>query len=188
MRAPASPTGGGRPTPRASRKGPKAAAHSFIAATTASAVQPGSTRPASSKGESTALWGGKLDFSANYSPSRGTETRFIAGFAHEDQPLEEQLFVLDLIERSVGERVTISSVSGPPDMMPKPPLIIPPALTAIQQSTDKKRLPGHMCTGPVAVSGARAGQVIEFEAPGGARQLKVVKVLYQPEAAGDFHL
>ena len=34
----------------------------------------------------------------------------------------------------------------------------------------------------------RPGQVIEFEAPGGLRRLKVVKVLYQPEAAGDFHL
>ena len=39
-----------------------------------------------------------------------------------------------------------------------------------------------------ALLGARAGQVIEFEAPGGLRRLKVVKVLYQPEAAGDFHL
>lgn len=28
-------------------------------------------------GESSALWGGKLDFTANYSPSKGTETRFI---------------------------------------------------------------------------------------------------------------
>ena len=39
-----------------------------------------------------------------------------------------------------------------------------------------------------ALLGARAGRVIEFEAPGGPRRLKVVKVLYQPEAAGDFHL
>jgi len=39
-----------------------------------------------------------------------------------------------------------------------------------------------------ALLGARPGQVIEFEAPGGLRRLKVVRVLYQPEAAGDFHL
>ena len=39
-----------------------------------------------------------------------------------------------------------------------------------------------------ALLGARAGQAIEFEAPGGLRRLKVVKVLYQPEQAGDFHL
>jgi hypothetical protein len=42
----------------------------------------------------------------------GAGTRFIAGFAHEDQAIEDQLFVLDLIERSVGERVTISHACG----------------------------------------------------------------------------
>jgi regulator of nucleoside diphosphate kinase len=39
-----------------------------------------------------------------------------------------------------------------------------------------------------ALLGARVGQVVEFEAPAGARRLKVEKILYQPEAAGDFHL
>src|SRR5688572_20258012 len=39
-----------------------------------------------------------------------------------------------------------------------------------------------------ALLGARAGQEVEFEAPGGAQRIKVMKVLYQPEAAGDFHL
>ena len=39
-----------------------------------------------------------------------------------------------------------------------------------------------------ALLGARAGDVVEFAAPAGHRRLKVEKVLYQPEAAGDFHL
>jgi regulator of nucleoside diphosphate kinase len=39
-----------------------------------------------------------------------------------------------------------------------------------------------------ALLGARAGQTIEFATPGGRRRLKVERVLYQPEAAGDFHL
>jgi regulator of nucleoside diphosphate kinase len=39
-----------------------------------------------------------------------------------------------------------------------------------------------------ALLGARAGQEVEFEAPAGTRRIKVLKVLYQPEAAGDFHL
>ena len=39
-----------------------------------------------------------------------------------------------------------------------------------------------------ALLGAREGQVVEFQTPGGARRLKVVKVVYQPETAGDFHL
>jgi len=39
-----------------------------------------------------------------------------------------------------------------------------------------------------ALIGAREGSVVAFDAPGGRRRLKIVKVLYQPEAAGDFHL
>ena len=39
-----------------------------------------------------------------------------------------------------------------------------------------------------ALLGARVGDVVEFAAPAGRRRLKVEKVLYQPEAAGDFHL
>lgn len=39
-----------------------------------------------------------------------------------------------------------------------------------------------------ALLGARAGEAVEFAAPAGRRRLKVEQVLYQPEAAGDFHL
>ena len=39
-----------------------------------------------------------------------------------------------------------------------------------------------------ALLGTRVGDVVEFDAPAGSRRLKVEKVLYQPEAAGDFHL
>ena len=62
-----------------------------------------------------------------------------------------------------GDRITISSVSGAADMMPGPPLVIPPALPAIQASSRRKMVPGHMCTGPVAVAGAKAGQVLQVD-------------------------
>jgi len=39
-----------------------------------------------------------------------------------------------------------------------------------------------------ALLGSHVGQVVEFDAPGGKRKLKVEKILYQPEAAGDYHL
>ena len=39
-----------------------------------------------------------------------------------------------------------------------------------------------------ALLGARAGQTIEVQAPGGLRRLKVERILYQPEAAGDWHM
>jgi len=39
-----------------------------------------------------------------------------------------------------------------------------------------------------ALLGTRAGQIVRYEAPAGSRRLKIQKILYQPEAAGDFHL
>jgi acetamidase/formamidase len=62
-----------------------------------------------------------------------------------------------------GQRVTISTVSGGVEMMPKLPLRIPPALTAIQEKVTRKMVPGHICTGPVAVKGAKAGQVLQVD-------------------------
>lgn len=39
-----------------------------------------------------------------------------------------------------------------------------------------------------ALLGYRAGDTIEWQAPAGRRRLRVEQVLYQPEAAGDYHL
>jgi acetamidase/formamidase len=62
-----------------------------------------------------------------------------------------------------GERVTISTVSGNPEQMPAPPHVVPPALHAIHQKVTRKIVPGHICTGPVAVAGAKAGQVLQVD-------------------------
>jgi acetamidase/formamidase len=59
-----------------------------------------------------------------------------------------------------GETVVISTVSGGPEVMPKAPLVVPEALRKIHESVPNK-LPGHICTGPVAVRGAKAGHVLE---------------------------
>jgi acetamidase/formamidase len=61
-----------------------------------------------------------------------------------------------------GERVTISSVSGGPDLMPAPPLKIPPALPAIHQKVPRQLGP-HILTGPVAIKGAKPGQVLQVD-------------------------
>jgi regulator of nucleoside diphosphate kinase len=39
-----------------------------------------------------------------------------------------------------------------------------------------------------ALLGAKVGDVVEFDAPAGTRRIKIERILYQPEAAGDFHL
>jgi acetamidase/formamidase len=59
-----------------------------------------------------------------------------------------------------GDSVILSTVSGPREVMPPPPLAIPAALAEVQARVTPK-FPGHMCTGPVAVRGAKAGQVLE---------------------------
>jgi acetamidase/formamidase len=65
-----------------------------------------------------------------------------------------------LLTVASGDTVTISTVSGMASQMPAPPLAVPPALAAIHKSVQQK-MPGHICTGPVAVKGAKAGQVLE---------------------------
>lgn len=59
-----------------------------------------------------------------------------------------------------GDTVTVSTVSGGREAMPPPPLVVPKALAAVQ-ARQQPKLPGHMCTGPIAVRGAKAGQVLE---------------------------
>lgn len=39
-----------------------------------------------------------------------------------------------------------------------------------------------------ALLGARAGETVEWVVPAGARTVRIKEVLYQPEAAGDYHL
>jgi acetamidase/formamidase len=62
-----------------------------------------------------------------------------------------------------GTRVTMSSVSGAPDVMPPAPFTIPPALPAIHAANMGQHFLVHMCTGPVAVRGAKAGQVLQID-------------------------
>lgn len=59
-----------------------------------------------------------------------------------------------------GETVILSTVSGGPDVMPEPPLVVPDVLRRIHETVPNK-LPGHICTGPVAVRGAKPGHVLE---------------------------
>ena len=39
-----------------------------------------------------------------------------------------------------------------------------------------------------ALLGYRVGDVIEWKAPAGLRRIRIEEILYQPEAAGDYHL
>ena len=62
-----------------------------------------------------------------------------------------------------GDTITISTVSGTLGHLPKPEsgLTVPPELAAIHQKVQPKLGGPHILTGPVAVRGAKAGQVLE---------------------------
>jgi len=61
-----------------------------------------------------------------------------------------------------GERVTFECVSGGPEVMPPPELglAVPPALQAIHDAR-LERMGPHILTGPVAIEGARRGDMLE---------------------------
>ncbi len=61
-----------------------------------------------------------------------------------------------------GETITLSTVSGGGDTLPPPPFKVPEALKEVH-AAHKPRLPGHICTGPVAVDGAAPGDVLEVK-------------------------
>lgn len=62
-----------------------------------------------------------------------------------------------------GEIVTIETVSGHGDTLPGEGFKIAPSLLEIGKSSIKRSLPGHICTGPVAVKGAKPGQVLQVD-------------------------
>jgi acetamidase/formamidase len=68
-----------------------------------------------------------------------------------------------LVTIDSGDTITISTVSGSLGYLPKPEsgLTVPPELAAIHQKVQPKLGGPHILTGPVAVRGAKAGQVLE---------------------------
>ena len=68
-----------------------------------------------------------------------------------------------LITIASGERITLSTVSGNADQMPPPPLNVPPSLPEIHERVTRRMVPGHICTGPVGVRGAKLGQTLQVD-------------------------
>jgi acetamidase/formamidase len=69
-----------------------------------------------------------------------------------------------VMEVASGDTIVIDTVSGGPDHTPPPDagFTIPAELLDIHARSERM-LPGHILTGPVAVAGARAGQVLEVQ-------------------------
>src|SRR3546814_10161403 len=68
------------------------------------------------------------------------------------------------MEIGSGDRVTIHTISGGPDVTPGPDsgFTVPPELVAVQREVPRPTVGGgHILTGPIAVRGARPGDVLE---------------------------
>lgn len=61
-----------------------------------------------------------------------------------------------------GDTVTVETISGGPDVLPPEGFHVPPELREVHVRSERM-VPGHILTGPVAVAGARPGDVLEVE-------------------------
>jgi acetamidase/formamidase len=59
-----------------------------------------------------------------------------------------------------GDRLTVDTVSGGPEVLPGPGFHVPPELLDIHERLPR-HLPGHILTGPVFVDGAEPGDTLE---------------------------
>ena len=73
-----------------------------------------------------------------------------------------------------GDEITMSTVSGAPEAMPQSSsgLTVPAALSAIHATVPQKLNGPHIMTGPVAVRGAKVGQVLEV-------RIKTIELNYE---------
>jgi acetamidase/formamidase len=62
-----------------------------------------------------------------------------------------------------GETVTMTTVSGLPEVVAGSPYPASAALMAIHKNLPRRTIPGHICTGPVAVDGAKPGDVLQVD-------------------------
>jgi len=59
-----------------------------------------------------------------------------------------------------GDDVTVDTISGGPDQVPdKTKFHVPPELFDVHARSERM-LPGHILTGPIAISGAEVGDVL----------------------------
>jgi acetamidase/formamidase len=60
-----------------------------------------------------------------------------------------------------GDRVTVECLTGTPETVPASGFHVPPELAEVLAGADRLEGSSHILTGPVAIRGAKAGQVLE---------------------------
>lgn len=110
---------------------------------------------------------------------------------------EEKKYLTEL-EKELDRGKVVKSQEIPPDVITMNSEVHLKDLNTKEEITYRLVFPDHAdanqgwvsILAPIgtALLGYRVGDIIEWKVPAGIAKLKVEKILYQPEAAGDYHL
>lgn len=106
--------------------------------------------------------------------------------------------VLESLQEEIGKSLVVDSRRIAPDIVTLNSRIRLLDLDANQEMVLTLALPGMAnleegrisVVSPIgtAILGYAAGDIIEWKVPSGTKTIRVEEILYQPEAAGDYHL
>ncbi len=106
-------------------------------------------------------------------------------------------FYLEKLEEELDRAIQVSSREVPPDVVTMNSEVLVRDLDTGKEMTYRLVFPGDAdieqgkisILAPVgtALIGFRTGDTVEWKVPSGVRRLRVERVIYQPEAAGDYH-
>ena len=105
---------------------------------------------------------------------------------------------LEALEREIDRALVVSSQEVSPDVVTMNSRVLvrdldagaPMELTLVYPLGANSRIGRVSVLAPIgmALLGYRAGDTVVWRVPSGMRRLRIERVLYQPEAAGHFHL
>ena len=105
---------------------------------------------------------------------------------------------LEALEREIDRALVVSSQAIPPDVVTMNSRVLvrdldagaEMELTLVYPLGANSRIGRVSVLAPIgmALLGYRAGDTVVWRVPSGMRRLRIERVLYQPEAAGHFHL
>jgi len=105
---------------------------------------------------------------------------------------------LERLEEELDRAVLVTSKNVPSDVITMNSEVVISDLDTGKEMTYRLVFPGDAdieqgkisILAPIgtALIGFRTGDVVKWKVPAGTRRLRIERVVYQPEAAGDFHL
>jgi len=105
---------------------------------------------------------------------------------------------LEKLEEELDRAILVSSKDVPPDVVTMNSEVLVRDIDTGKEMTYRLVFPGDAdieqgkisILAPVgtALIGFRTGDTVVWKVPSGARRLRIERVIYQPEAAGDYHL